>query len=173
MRPFFLEILEVVILFIHSFSSTKVCCCMLQVVFREAIFYGTRDNNEKMSLINWVLPYAQRYIYKLYPDKYSNLKQFGLEKLIQLQVVVVEKLFYKHSLRGCGNTSKKRFECCCLLQVRDLYLFFFLFKSYAYIFCRPSFCVLEFSFLRCSYYYRSSSCLTLMVVCNFIHLEIF
>ncbi|CAL9130952.1 unnamed protein product [Musa acuminata var. zebrina] len=92
-----------------------------EVVFREAIFYGTRDNNEKMSLINWVLPCAQRYIYKLYPDKYSNLKQFGLEKLIQLQVVVVEKLFYKHSLRGCGNTSKKRFECCCLLQGSVLY----------------------------------------------------
>ncbi|URD78455.1 hypothetical protein MUK42_02484 [Musa troglodytarum] len=92
-----------------------------EVVFREAIFYGTRDNNEKMSLINWVLPYAQRYIYKLYPDKYSNLKQFGLEKLIQLQVVVVEKLFYKHTLRGCGSTSKKRFECCCLLQGSVLY----------------------------------------------------
>jgi len=88
-----------------------------QVVSREAIFYGTHDNREKASVISWILPYAQRYIYELYPDIYLSLKQRGFKKLSELQVIVVDKLFYKNCLKGRGNTSKKRFECGCLLQV--------------------------------------------------------
>ncbi|XP_038973841.1 protein NO VEIN-like isoform X1 [Phoenix dactylifera] len=92
-----------------------------EVVSREAIFYGTEDNREKVSLINWVLPYAQRYIYKLHPDIYRNLKQVEFEKLSLLQVAVVDKLFYKYTLKGRDSTSKKRFECSCLLQGNVLY----------------------------------------------------
>ncbi|WOL09515.1 hypothetical protein Cni_G18268 [Canna indica] len=92
-----------------------------QVVHRDAIFYGTGDNRGKMSLINWALPYAQRYIYKLHEEKYLELKLYGLEKLSQLKILVVEKLFYRHSLKGCNSTSKRRFECSCLLQDTILY----------------------------------------------------
>lgn len=89
---------------------------------REAIFYGTEDKREKASLINWVLPYAQRYIYKLHLDIYRNLKQVEFEKLSLLQVAVVDKLFYKYTLKGHDSSSKKRFECSCLLQVWNLNL---------------------------------------------------
>ncbi|XP_020260578.1 uncharacterized protein LOC109836938 [Asparagus officinalis] len=92
-----------------------------EVISREAVFYGTHDNRDKASLIKWILPYAQRYIYKLYPDLYLSLKQLGFEKLSHLQVIVADKLFYKNYIKGRGSTSKKRFECCCLLQGSTLY----------------------------------------------------
>ena len=97
-----------------------------QVVSREAIFYGATDNKEKASLINWLFPFVQRYLYKLYPDVYINLKELGFEKLTQLQVVVVDKLFYKYTLKGHDSTSKKRFEAACLLQVRKSESLFFI-----------------------------------------------
>lgn len=75
------------------------------------------DNRDKASLINWILPYAQRFIYKLYPDVYLKLKGVGFEKLSQLQVIVVGKLFYKNYLKGQGSASRRRLECSCLLQV--------------------------------------------------------
>ncbi|XP_074579426.1 protein NO VEIN [Curcuma longa] len=92
-----------------------------ELVSQEAIFYGTGDSRGMMFLINRILRYAQRYIHKLYPDIYLRLKQTGFEKLHQLQVVVVEKLFYKHTLKGCDATSNKRVECSCLLQGNILY----------------------------------------------------
>ncbi|XP_073014216.1 protein NO VEIN isoform X1 [Typha latifolia] len=92
-----------------------------KVVSREAIFYGTEDNGAKSSLINWLLPYAQRYINKMYPDIYENMKCLGFEKLTQLQIVVVEKLYYKYTLKGCESTSKKRFQCSSVLQGNTLY----------------------------------------------------
>ncbi|XP_058085497.1 protein NO VEIN isoform X2 [Magnolia sinica] len=93
-----------------------------EVVSREAIFYGMEDCRVKASLVDWVLPYAQRYLYKLHPDIYLHLKQLEFENLSQLQVVVVEKLFYKHAIKGCDTASGKRFECSCLLQGNTLYL---------------------------------------------------
>lgn len=85
---------------------------------REAIFSGAEENWDKLSLVNWVIPYAQRYIHKLHQDAYLKLKQLGFEKLTELQVVVVNKLFYKYTLQGRDCPSKLRFECNCLLQVR-------------------------------------------------------
>ncbi|KAK1272823.1 hypothetical protein QJS04_geneDACA012207 [Acorus gramineus] len=93
-----------------------------EMVSREAIFYGLRDSQEKASLVNWILPYAQRYIFKLHPDTYLDKKQSRCEKLSQLKVIVVEKLFYKHNLKGHDGDSKKRFECSCLLQENILYM---------------------------------------------------
>ncbi|XP_077234844.1 histidine kinase-, DNA gyrase B-, and HSP90-like ATPase family protein [Tasmannia lanceolata] len=93
-----------------------------KVISREAIFYGTEDSREKASLVDWVLPYAQRYIYKLHPSIHSHIKLFGYESLSQLQVVVVEKLFYKHTIKGCDSASKNRTECNCLLQGNKLYV---------------------------------------------------
>ncbi|KAH7657894.1 ATPase domain of HSP90 chaperone/DNA topoisomerase II/histidine kinase protein [Dioscorea alata] len=92
-----------------------------EVVCREAITYGKADNTEKASLVKWILPYAQRYIYKKHPDVYSHLKEKGLENISQLQVIVVEKLFYKNSLKGNHAAKNRRFECSSLLQGNILY----------------------------------------------------
>lgn len=91
------------------------------VVSREAIYYGPTDSSLKASLINWVLPYAQRYIYYVHPDKYLQLKNCGFENLRCLQIVVVEKLFYRNVVKRHEVVSKKRFECTCLLQDNILY----------------------------------------------------
>lgn len=106
----------------ESVSQCNICLlisyyCFVQVVSKEAIIYGMEDNKSKVCLIDWVLPYAQRYIFKSYPAVYLNMKQLGFNKLSQLQIVVVEKLYYKHTLRGHESSSRKRFECSCLLQV--------------------------------------------------------
>ncbi|KAI3898025.1 hypothetical protein MKW92_029856 [Papaver armeniacum] len=93
-----------------------------EVITREAIFYGVEDNKDKALLLDWVLPFAQRYICKMHPDKYSLLKQSGLENMSHLQVVVVDKLFYKYTLKGGNSASNARSECSCLIQGNILYV---------------------------------------------------
>lgn len=94
----------------------------MQVVSREAIYYGLADSNFKASFVNWALPYAQRYLYSVHPDKYSQLKQSGFNVLNLLKVVVVEKLFYKDVIKSCGSASDKRVESTCLLQVSCFFI---------------------------------------------------
>lgn len=89
----------------------------LQVVTREAIYDGPTDSRLVASMINWVLPYAQRYIYNVHPDKYLQLRQSGFQNLRCLQIVVVEKLFYRNVIRSSHIVSRKQFECSCLLEV--------------------------------------------------------
>jgi len=89
----------------------------VQVVSREPIYYGHADSSSKKSLVNWALPYAQRYINKFHTDKYDQLKHSGFDILKHLKVVVVEKLFYRNVIKTCGSVSKRRVECSCLLQV--------------------------------------------------------
>ena len=89
----------------------------MQVVSREALYYGVSDSSFKASLVNWALPYAQRYLHALHPDKYSQLKQSGFDSLKCLQVVVVEQLFYRNVIKSCGSKSEKRVECTCVLEV--------------------------------------------------------
>jgi len=89
----------------------------VQVVTREPIYYGHADCSSKRSLVNWALPYAQRYIHKFHPDKYHQLKHSGFDIFKHLKVIVVEKLFYRNVIKTCGTVSKKRVECSCLLQV--------------------------------------------------------
>ncbi|KAI3980369.1 hypothetical protein MKX01_003908 [Papaver californicum] len=93
-----------------------------EVITREAIFYGVEDNKDKASLVDWVLPFAQRYICKMHPDKYFLLKQSSLENMSHLQVVVVDKLFYKYTLKGGNSASNRRLECSCLIQGKNLYV---------------------------------------------------
>ncbi|KAJ4955822.1 hypothetical protein NE237_012605 [Protea cynaroides] len=93
-----------------------------EVVTREAIFYGVEDCREKASLVDWVLPFAQRFIYKSLPERYFEFKQSKFENLSRLQIVVVEKLFYRHTIKGSDSVSKKQFECSCLLQGNILYV---------------------------------------------------
>ncbi|KVH90985.1 protein of unknown function DUF3883 [Cynara cardunculus var. scolymus] len=71
----------------------------VKVITREAIYYGPVDNGYETSLVSWVLPYAQRYISNSYPEEYLQLKLSGFEKLNRLQIVVVEKLFYKNVIK--------------------------------------------------------------------------
>ncbi|XP_054822554.1 protein NO VEIN [Prosopis cineraria] len=92
-----------------------------EIVTREAIYYGLADCGLKASLINWALPYAQRYIYKVHNDKFFQLKESGFDFLNHLKVIVVEKLFYRNVIKVCGGVSKKRVECSCLLQENILY----------------------------------------------------
>lgn len=76
------------------------------------------DSSEKFSLVNWILPYAQRYLYLLHPKEYFHFKKVEYERLSKLQVVVVEKLYYRHTIKACESASNKRCECSSLLQVK-------------------------------------------------------
>lgn len=89
---------------------------------REAIYDGPTDSRLVASMINWVLPYAQRYIYNVHPDKYLQLRQSGFQNLRCLQIVVVEKLFYRNVIRSSHIVSRKQFECSCLLEGNILYV---------------------------------------------------
>ncbi|WCJ33174.1 Histidine kinase- DNA gyrase B- and HSP90-like ATPase family protein [Euphorbia peplus] len=90
------------------------------IITREPIYYGPADCSLKASLIDWALPYAQRYIYCVHRDVYLQLKQSEFDSIKQLKITVVEKLFYKNAVIS-GSTSKKRYECSCLLQGNTLY----------------------------------------------------
>ncbi|CAM8975537.1 unnamed protein product [Rhodiola kirilowii] len=92
-----------------------------QVVTREAIFYGVKDSNVKSLLVNWALPFAQRYMYNLHPDEYSQLKNAICKDLGTLRVIVVEKLFYRNVLKRCGFASMNQSECDSLLQEKIIY----------------------------------------------------
>ncbi|KAI3791107.1 hypothetical protein L2E82_04713 [Cichorium intybus] len=87
-----------------------------EVVTREAIYYGPTDSTFKTSLVKWALPYAQRYIYTIHPNEYSNFKNRN-----NLQIIVVENLFYRNVIKRFNIESNKRYDCNCLLQDNILY----------------------------------------------------
>lgn len=89
----------------------------MQAVTCQAIFSGLGDCSFKAALLDWALPYAQRYLQSVHPDKYTQLKHFGFDMVNRLRVVVVEKLFYQNVIKSFGIKSKKRLRCSCLLQV--------------------------------------------------------
>ncbi|EEF44191.1 conserved hypothetical protein [Ricinus communis] len=93
-----------------------------EIITREAIYYGPADSSFKALLVEWSLPYAQRYICSLHPEKYFQLKQSGFSNIKQLKITVVEKLFYRNVIKSSGSASKKRYECSCLLQGNTLYI---------------------------------------------------
>ncbi|XP_048435528.1 protein NO VEIN-like [Pyrus x bretschneideri] len=92
-----------------------------EAVTRQALFSGLGDCSFKAALLDWALPYAQRYLQSVHPDKYTQLKHFGFDIVNRLQVVVVEKLFYQNVIKSFGIKSKKRLRCSCLLQGSTLY----------------------------------------------------
>ncbi|KAK9266385.1 hypothetical protein L1049_027287 [Liquidambar formosana] len=106
---------------ISVFLQTFGIPALSEVVTREAIYYGLADSSFKNALVDWALPYAQRYIYNIHPDKYFQFKQSGFEILNHLRIVVVEKLFYRNVIKRCDIASKKRFECNSLQQGNILY----------------------------------------------------
>ncbi|KAJ1690756.1 hypothetical protein LUZ63_014911 [Rhynchospora breviuscula] len=93
-----------------------------EVLSRKAIFYDVVDSSEKACMVNWVLPYAQQYIYSKHPSDYLQLQQVGNEKLSQLNVVAVQKLFYKNTLKENTISGASRLECTCLLEGSTLYV---------------------------------------------------
>eukprot|EP00253_Pinus_taeda_P027075 PITA_27075 len=106
-----------------TFMRAMGVSSLSEVVVREAIVYGVQDNEKLFSLVNWILPYAQRYLYKMHPEVYRALKDNMLNnQLKKLRLFVVEKLFYRHTLQGCPTVSNKRHECNSLLQGSTLYM---------------------------------------------------
>ncbi|CAH9120976.1 unnamed protein product [Cuscuta epithymum] len=95
---------------------------LTEVVTHEAIYYGVSDSSSVASLVNWILPYAQRYIYNNHPEIFSQLKQSEFENLKCLKLIVVEKLFYRNVIKGHKMASIKRFECNSLLEDTILYV---------------------------------------------------
>ncbi|XP_047314743.1 protein NO VEIN-like [Impatiens glandulifera] len=91
-----------------------------EVVTREAVYSGFEDPSFKASLVKWMIPYAQRYIYSLDSVKYVQLKELIIEKLSHLQIVVVEKLHYKNVIKG-HNIESKKHTCDCLLEGNSFY----------------------------------------------------
>ncbi|KAK1591130.1 hypothetical protein Q3G72_002764 [Acer saccharum] len=106
---------------VSTLMQTVGIPALSEVVTHEAIYYGLGDGSFKYSLVNWALPYAQRYIFSVHPDKYHKFKQSGFDTLNRLQIVVVEKLFRRNVIKNNGSASKKRFKCSCLLQGNVLY----------------------------------------------------
>ncbi|KAL3506423.1 hypothetical protein ACH5RR_031805 [Cinchona calisaya] len=92
-----------------------------RVVSQKAIYYGPKDSSSTASLVNWALPYAQRYIYHVHPDRYLELKKSGFYSLRCLKVVEVKKLFSVNIVKTCGVASERRVKCTCLLQGNILY----------------------------------------------------
>ncbi|KAK9682468.1 hypothetical protein RND81_10G075900 [Saponaria officinalis] len=92
-----------------------------KIVSREPIYYNPADPGIITSMVDWVLPFAQCYLYNLHPDKYSQLSQLSFAEIQQLTIVEVEKLFCYNVIKKLDCASKKRFECCSLLQGSILY----------------------------------------------------
>ncbi|XP_059632151.1 protein NO VEIN isoform X2 [Cornus florida] len=112
---------EMLRLKVSGLIQTLEIPALSELTTREPIYYGPADCSFTASLVNWALPYAQRYIYNVHPNKYFQLKQSGFEKLSHVRVVAVGKLFYRNVIKKSGIASKKRFECSCLLQGYVLY----------------------------------------------------
>ncbi|KAM3327145.1 protein NO VEIN-like isoform X2 [Capsicum chacoense] len=92
------------------------------VVTREIIYDGPTDACFIASMVNWSLPYAQQYIYSMNTDKYLQLSQSVFENLRCLEIVVVEKLFYRNLIKSVRIESEKQCECNCLLEGNVLYV---------------------------------------------------
>ncbi|KAD5508905.1 hypothetical protein E3N88_16608 [Mikania micrantha] len=113
------EMLEVKVSFLMQ--NLGIPALSKVVVTREAIYYGLVDNNYETSLVSWVLPYAQRYISNMYPERYRQLKLSGFEKMNRLQIIVVEILYYQNVIKRSKLVSKKRHDSISLLQDDILY----------------------------------------------------
>jgi hypothetical protein len=68
-------------------------------------------------MVNWILPFVQQYIYNKHSGLYCKLQDIAGEKLSQLNVIAVQRLFYKNTLKESTISSTTRIECTCLLEV--------------------------------------------------------
>ncbi|CAN6347979.1 unnamed protein product [Urochloa humidicola] len=93
-----------------------------KLLCRKAIFYDIVDSSEKACMVNWILPFAQQYIYNKHYDVYLKLQDVVGEKLSQLNVIAVQRLFYKNTLKERAISSTSRIECSCLLEDTTLHV---------------------------------------------------
>lgn len=100
----------------HGLNSNSLMY-FFQVVKREAKYEGLQDNTVTVSLVNWALPYAQRYIFTLHHEKYTQTKKTVHSQVKRLQVFVVDKLCYRNVIPQHGISSNREFKCSALLQV--------------------------------------------------------
>ena len=91
----------------------------MKVVEREPIVYGAQSSEKLLNLLNWVLPYVQRYLQKWHADTYENLQQPVFHgRLNNFQCITCEQLFYRYKLPGrVTGSGTERFECTCLFEV--------------------------------------------------------
>lgn len=91
---------------------------VLQAIKREVIAYGSQDAAQIEALVAWALPYAQRYIKQHHVDVFNNLDGKRIRKqLKKLRFVVVDQLYFRHSLQFGQIHSSGRTQCGCLLEV--------------------------------------------------------
>ncbi|XP_071715777.1 protein NO VEIN-like [Rutidosis leptorrhynchoides] len=89
---------------------------LTEIVTCEVVHDGLTDNSYIISLVNWALPYAQRYIYNIHPNEYYQLKMSGFKTLHSLKITAVDKLFYTYAIKRFGIKSNNLSECTCLLH---------------------------------------------------------
>ncbi|OMO71017.1 Leucine-rich repeat, typical subtype [Corchorus capsularis] len=106
---------------VSSLIRTLGIPVLSEVVTREAIYCDQVGGSFEASMLNWALPFAQRYLYCVHPDIYVQLKQSGFDKIKKLEIVVVRKLHYRNVIKSHGIMSKKQYECTSLLQDNILY----------------------------------------------------
>ncbi|KAI4342574.1 hypothetical protein MLD38_027187 [Melastoma candidum] len=106
---------------LSSFMHALGIPALSEVLTREAINYGLVYSDKEACLMEWALPYAQRYIRHLHPKRYAELRISRICDLSQLRIVVVEKLFYRNVVKKLGITSGKRWEVSSLLQGDTLF----------------------------------------------------
>ncbi|KAK9699470.1 hypothetical protein RND81_08G175800 [Saponaria officinalis] len=94
-----------------------------EIVSREAVCDGAVDSVATTSMVKRVLPFALRYLYNLHPESYNQHKLSGFDKLRQLRIVTVEKLFCRNVIiiKTIRCISKKQSECSSMLQDNILY----------------------------------------------------
>ncbi|OMO88616.1 hypothetical protein COLO4_20180 [Corchorus olitorius] len=106
---------------VSSLIRTLGIPVLSEVVTREAIYCDKVGGSFEASMLNWALPFAQRYLYCVHPDNYVQFKQSGFDKIKNLEIVVVRKLHYRNVIKSHGIMSKKQYECTSLLQDNILY----------------------------------------------------
>ncbi|KAJ4778054.1 hypothetical protein LUZ62_062311 [Rhynchospora pubera] len=107
---------------IASFMKSLGIQAISKVVSREVVHYDLVNDVQKVCLVNWALPYVQRYMYKTHLLKYVSFKELERDKLSQLKVIVASKLYYKYSINQLKSTSQDLFEASAILKDNILYL---------------------------------------------------
>lgn len=102
---------------LSSFLQSMDISPLSKVVEREPIVYGAQSSKQLLDLLNWTLPYVQRYLQKRHPNIYENLQQSRFDsRLNKLRCVVSEQLFFRYKLPGEFGTGTERVECSSLLE---------------------------------------------------------
>ncbi|XP_071721673.1 LOW QUALITY PROTEIN: protein NO VEIN-like [Rutidosis leptorrhynchoides] len=92
-----------------------------ELVSRQVTYSDPVGDTSKALLVNWALPYAQRYMHSVHSNEYTKLKESGFDSVTNLEIIVVEKLNYRNVIKNYGIVSKKLYGSSCLLEGNILY----------------------------------------------------